>query len=295
MSKIKERIDDADFLIANGKHESALALILIAIDGSAKKVFPEGYPSIDAEAENIAKLKGLDKPKALKTKPMKNQERYTRFLGVRLRSLLGMVLPDDAYFFHQIPNFYNGEQQLEELIYKSFRCEVIHEARLPEKYNYVLKKSDGSGDFSIEMNRGEVVFSKGLIGLLREVVVSAPTNGVEFGKRHLRICPNDGLTIDDILLELSSKYDFPSQRIDVFLRVIALADLDLLNKNKKEIKSEFDLGAREYLNAGAITGISLPDMSGRPMFYSRYTGITERGLLLLDELSSLVRVVDISS
>lgn len=295
MSKIKDRIDDADLLIANGKIESALTLILIAIDGSAKKIFPEGCLSIDKEAENISKLKGLDETKVLKITEMKNKERYTRFLGVRLRSFFGMVLPDDAYFYHQIPKFDNREKQLEEIIYKIFRNAVVHDAGLPEKYNYVLEKSDGSGDFRVEINQGEVVFSKGLIGLLREVVVSAPTNGVEFGKRHLRICPKEGLTIDGILRELSSKYEFSEQRIDVFLRVIALADLDLSNKNKKELKAAFDLCVRDNLNAGAITGISLPDMSGRPMFYCRDTGLTERGLTLLDELSGLVRVVDISS
>lgn len=167
---IRKRVDDARFNISHGKYEAALALLLVAIDGSAKKVYPD-------------RIKSILNPK----KEMGNRERYTRFLGVRLREVLGFGVHENAYYEGKLIPISNSEESLEEKIYCGLRCNELHESGLPDDLRYVYLPESSSSAYSLQFTENNVVFSAGLLSLLEEVIVKAPCNGKEFGINHYRL------------------------------------------------------------------------------------------------------------
>lgn len=171
---IKKRIEDSDFLIAHGRYESALLLLLTAIDASAIKVFPEGTDSLDSP-----------KKEGKKQQKMRNGERYKRFLGVRILELLGFVMSNKAYY-EKLPNITNSESP-QSIIYKALRCNDVHEGRIPYEYHYIYSESSTSDNYSVSFSGNDVVFNRGFLTLLRNVVVEAPCNDEEFGRASLHI------------------------------------------------------------------------------------------------------------
>jgi len=169
---IKKRIEDSDFLIENGKYESALLLLLTAVDASAIKVFPKGMLS-------------LYKKNTGKIGEMGNAERYKRFLGVRVQEILGVVLSSNAYY-EDVFKFTDGDSP-QDIIYKALRCSDVHEGHIPYEYRYIYTDSSTTGEISVSFSGPDVIFDRGFLTLIRRAVVEAPCNDKEFGRESYSI------------------------------------------------------------------------------------------------------------
>lgn len=103
---IRERIEDADFLVAHGRSVGALAMIMVAIASTSRKRFPKGTPSIDDPAREMG-----------------DGEAFKAFLGGRIADLMlfrhnrGTIGPSG------ISIEWNGQpRDLACLLYKYYRC-----------------------------------------------------------------------------------------------------------------------------------------------------------------------------
>lgn len=168
---IAKRIEDSDFLIGNGRYESALLLLLTAIDASAMVVFPKGTKSL---------YEGKSKY------DMGNAERYKRFLGVRIPEILGVVLGEDAYY-RELIIIAHEKNTPQEMIYKVFRCNDVHEGHIPYEYHYIYNRESSSNNIGVSFSESDVVFDSGFLTLLREAVVGAPCNDKEFGRASYKL------------------------------------------------------------------------------------------------------------
>jgi hypothetical protein len=172
---IAKRIEDSDFLIKNGRYESALLLLLTAIDASAILVFPKGTKSL-----YDGKSKG----------DMGNAERYKRFLGVRIPEILGFVLGENAYY-KELIKLTPDKEALQEMIYKVFRCNDVHEGHIPYEYHYIYNEEGVSNNICVSFSESNILFNSGFLTLLREAVVGAPCNDKEFGRASYKFqCEN---------------------------------------------------------------------------------------------------------
>ncbi|UNK53067.1 hypothetical protein [Rahnella aceris] len=178
---IAKRIEDSDFLIGNGRYESALLLLLTAIDASAILVFPKGTKSLYA---------GKSK------EDMGVGERYKRFLGVRIPEILGVVLDDNAYY-QELIKFTPDKNTPQEMIYTALRCNDVHEGHIPYEYHYIYNEKSASDNISVSFSGSDVVFNSGFLTLLKTAVVDAPCNDKEFGRASYKLeyknhnCAND--------------------------------------------------------------------------------------------------------
>ena len=277
---IRKRIDDADFLIGYGRFEAALLLLLIAIDGSAIKIFPKGHPSIS-------------KPNS--KNGMQNWERYQRFLGVRLRQEMGFALTEEFYCIKdllQLPQFVSGQLPPERIIYEAFRNNDVHESRIPEQHHYVYSEQAISNSMGMEFSNGDVKFSSGFLTLLRNVVVNAPCNGNEFGIKHIRLYPKHAEKISEFIDKLSKDFSLSSGRIEALIKIIEATGVDMDTLTDSELAGRLTY-TMETRYPGAVTGLSFTSEESPICRWEE--GFTEYGARVCRDIVSNGRLVNISS
>lgn len=273
MGNISKRIEDARYNIAGGRYEAALCLLVTAIDGSSRKIYPEGTISIK-------------NPKC----KMGNKERYTRFAGIRIRQMFfgPDCLPDNIYYEGVLPNIINQEDQPEVIIYELFRCVDAHEAGLQDENKYVF--DDGVNEsFGMKFVDGKTRFSRGFLTLLESIVVYAISNGKEFGISHWRLQAKNGDSLIKYIEDYARHKNLQPSKMHTLMMILQDSGLECLDGD--------DLIAKSLINqaipksSGLITSLS---------HYERYDPIivdleiTDRGLLLLREISSGLQLVDIA-
>lgn len=277
---IRQRINDADFLVAHGRYEAALLLLLIAIDGSAIKVFPKDTPSIS---------------KPGKKKEMRNWERYQRFLGVRLRQEMGFDLDEKAYHIKnlsELPQFINDQDPPEKIIYETFRNNDVHESRIPEHHHYVYSEQGISNSMGMEFSNGDVRFSTGFLTLLRRVVVNAPCNGVEFGIKHIRLSPKEDMTTSDFINKLSDDYSLSPGRIEAMIKIIEATEVDINAISDVELAKALSYTLKTRYPS-AVTGLSFTSVQSPICRWDE--GFTEYGASVCRDILKKSRVVNIST
>ncbi|HGU5559262.1 TPA: hypothetical protein ACM93N_002566 [Escherichia coli] len=116
MGHILELVNDAQALIERRRYNSALVLLLTAIDASAAKIYPKG-------------CKSYLNPKDT----MRPKERFIRFLSARLSDVFGHYLPDEIHSEPVIKDIGNEGRGPAKIIYEVFRTSVIHEGGSQKK------------------------------------------------------------------------------------------------------------------------------------------------------------------
>lgn len=173
---IKYHVDIADSLITQGEYRAALTMLLIAVAASSSKMFPEGTESIDNPAVKPGKFN-----------KMGDKEKFVRFLGPRIRIMLGFASTQDDGRHSGLPHLLSSAPDPEVFIYERCRCPQIHEAGLPETVKFMPHLTESIEGISIELDgRDGITFSSGFLTLLRRAVVESPVNGKEFGIHHFR-------------------------------------------------------------------------------------------------------------
>ncbi|HBT3693375.1 TPA: hypothetical protein MHS15_04065 [Klebsiella pneumoniae] len=273
---IKKRVEDSDFLLKHGRYESAMLLLLTAIDASALKVFPVGTPPISAKKN--------------KKNEMPNWERYQRFLRVRLSQELGFMVGEDSYF-GDVPPLVKSDVPLEVLIYSMFRCKDVHESEIPKEYHYLYSEEHASDSVGLSISPEEIVFNKGFLTLLKMIVVNAPCNGKEFGISHFRTLTKSGEKIEDFLKKYSEENDMTFSGCHTLIKVLEMADKEWISKDDDELIPYFTSLVNTKFNGGMIT--SLVHIHDEP-FYIRGVGVTPKFVNAMREIYEFVQVVDIA-
>ena len=138
---VRDRIIDAQLLYANGRKEGALLSALIAVAATSRKRFPIG----------------------------------TKRDGDAFTSFLAEELPKVIRVKHFNVKFRNEMILLQDLLYKFVRCNLAHEAELPEDIKF-----EESDRLRVKVDVDCITFSDGLIDVLATVVSNAKENCSEF-------------------------------------------------------------------------------------------------------------------
>ncbi|BEC51502.1 hypothetical protein ACV16N_05805 [Escherichia coli] len=282
---IKKRISDAEFLIENQRYEAALLLLLIAIDGSAIKVFPKGTQSISHPTK---KRNG----KWVKNE-MSNSERYQRFLGVRLMQELGVALPDSTFYAQNLPQLTDWAERPETIIYKAFRNNDVHESKIPEEYHYVYSEDGVSDQFGISFASGEIKFNKGFLTMLKNVVVRAECNRSEFSSKFIVLTHKDGLSIEDYIAKLSDEHGITKGRIAILVRLMNYLDEEAYTLSNGDLRLLLNSLIEEHLNGSNLTGLcSATAIIDKPPLCTREDWMTNDGVEFIRTIKSELNLTE---
>lgn len=272
---IRKRIEDANFNICHERYEAALALLLIAVDGSARKVYPKG-------------TKSLENPK----REMGNKERYTRFLGIRLRQLMGIEIDDEAYFKGVLMKFVEGAESPEDTIYTNFRCNELHESGLPDHLTYAYDSKGVNNQFSLEFHNGEVHFSSGFLRLLESAVVGAPCNGDEFAINHYRLIPTGGEDLQSFIDRFSHRYSISPGRVRILRNLIQFIGPEAGCMNDEKLSFSLTEMLDTKMVGGARTGLCMT-MTVEPICLQN-GGFTRFGVEIVRDMLSNANLVNLT-
>lgn len=140
---INDKIIDAQLLYANGRKEGALLSILVAVAATSRKRYPSGTKT--------------------------DHKAFTDFLAEEMPKVT------------RIQNFNvkyrNKMVSIQELFYKYVRCNLTHEAELPDDIRF-----ETSDQLFVNVDDDCITFSDRLIDVLATVVCNAEENSNEFGE-----------------------------------------------------------------------------------------------------------------
>lgn len=287
---IKQQIDDAIFLYQNRRYQGCLSVLMLAIGASSKKVFPGDRN--DGRA-------------------------FKNFLGSRIASVLwGRRLGDGVGTSGVMVNFREKTHLIEHVLYKYYRCALIHEGELPADVVFApevgMPNSDDNGSFTIRSGP-DIVLDYGWLELLIKCVTNAECNGSEFGIKHLRELPVEGRNIEEVIDEIAMRHDTPLGRVCIMKDAIyhlrehdaaLLSDVQLIAAFKECVESG-------SLNAGSIAGLtrksayrgskertlSFQDSvkTSQAGFCSRDGTLTTLGVMLLRDVAANFKIHDVGS
>ncbi|WP_223533461.1 hypothetical protein [Pseudomonas sp. GL-RE-20] len=273
---IKQHVSDARFLIESGRFLGALTVLTVAVAGSSKKVFPRGTKS----RENPQKI-------------MSDGEAFKLFLGARIRRILNNVHKDPEFGESGFSVVWPTETKtIESILYHHYRCELVHEAKLPQGIEFVKERADASSFSNNGVSVGLRAFEKGIVldygwlDVLEKAVVEAPCNGEEFGIKHYKLVANVGVDEVKFVSEIIAKYNASQARVNTFKNSVRLLSHDsILSSNDNELIGLFLARVR----AGEISGVArlasrgLADTEGR---------LQPSGLAMLRDIAGAYSLVE---
>lgn len=173
---IRTRVEDAMILYAIGRPEAALLCALVAISATAKRRRPRGTPSVQHPG-----------------KQMRDREAFEAFVKEEMPRICRVVNCNVQY---------RGQlHALEHIFYKWLRCELAHDAALPQDIAFEPDPSPGTTRLQVRPD-GVLVLSYGWLDGLADAVIHAPENADQFGsppKPPIPIpLPRIGLTIGHV-------------------------------------------------------------------------------------------------
>lgn len=273
---IKQHVSDARFLIESGRFLGALTVLTVAVAGSSRKVFPPG-------------TKSLANPK----EKMKDGEAFKLFLGGRIRRIINNAHENPEYGESGFSIKWPTETKtIESILYHHYRCELIHEAKLPQGIEFV-KENAGGASFSnngvsvgINVSGKGIVLNYGWLDVLEKAVVEAPCNGDEFEIRHYKLVANHGVDEVAFANDIIVKYNASQARINIFKNSVRLLSHEsILNSTDIELVGLF----LSRVETGEISGVSLLGSRGLSDAKGR---LQPSGLAMLREIARAYSLVD---
>lgn len=198
---ILSQIEDAKFLRDNGRHLGSLSTLMLAIAASAKRVYPSNTQSIRTP---LNRKGGREK--------MRDGESFELFLGRELKRIIHDPIDPPATDSSSFSLLYNGQQTtVEHILYKFYRCALVHEGQLQDDIKFVERRLSGMGGL-IVMNapnpdnhyvspdyvasiglddQGAVIMTYGWLDILMQAVTEASINADIFGLHIPYLLPID--------------------------------------------------------------------------------------------------------
>ncbi len=140
---IKERIKDADILFKIGRKEGALLLVLVTIAATSRKRYPETKIKSDGQA-------------------------FKKFVSEEMSKYAPGWKEDSKV---QI-KFRGRPLWMPHELYKYVRCNLAHEAELPE---FVSFKGEKGFNVTV-LNNEQLIISDAIFHYLKKIVIEAPEN-----------------------------------------------------------------------------------------------------------------------
>jgi hypothetical protein len=271
---IHQQVADATFLAQKGCHEGALTNLMLAVAASARKCFPKGTKSLEKPAE-----------------PMGDREAFTLFLGGRIRKLLFGDYGGPEYGTSGISVDFKGHQyDIAYVLYKFYRCELVHEGELPEDVEFIARPGSaspsantGNSGLSVSISSGnKMVLDHGWIDLLIAAVIHARCNGAEFGIQHSDLVAKANIDATAFEQATVAKYEITPGRFHILKHAVRLISPGAVDASDDvQLSGRFaELVHSGQINGGAVNGLrsrGLTDQAGR---------LQPKGIAVLREIAS---------
>lgn len=277
---IHQQVEDAAFLAQNGRHLGALTILMLAVAASSRRTFPKG-------------TKSLEKPRD----PMSDREAFTQFLGGRIRRVLFGNYGSQEFGNSGISVGFKGKQyDIAFILYKFYRCELVHEGELPEDVEFSTSEN-GHGlslsqkGLSVSISAGEkMVLDYGWIDLLSKAVAQARCNGSEFGISHFELIPSGTTTEKEIEADFVARYDITPGRFKILREVVRLVSPSEVQTSDD---SKLNIHFLNLLRTGQISGSAVTGLASRDL--ATYEGsLRPRGVSALREIAAAYAFVPAS-
>jgi hypothetical protein len=260
---IKLHVDGAAVLLQNGLETPAFTLAMVTAAATARKINPEGTPS---------KIPG-------NKKTMGDKECFVEFLDSVISSALfgSPVVVSDA----------DKETKLSEIIYKQYRCMLVHEASqpVPLSINSSPEKSFGFG-----FEGGTLKLDTGWIYLILEHVANHPENGPEFGIPHFMIKYPDGVSKQELVRSTMKIFgDDARYPFNLITKIIFHCNIDLsLIHDELELDRTVATTVKNHFNMGMVGAIKSDNILDDKL------NLTEYGRLITLHLATQIKRVPYS-
>lgn len=149
---IRRRLEDAHFLLANGRADGSLLSACTAISATSRKRYPD-------------------------RKAMGDREAFTKFLGEEMRVVTaGAVINFNVVCPGADTNKYaGGMMPLQDVLYEFVRCMLAHEGRIGENVEFA-----DTDAISVEVKDERLILGGEVLRRLLIVPEYAPENAAEF-------------------------------------------------------------------------------------------------------------------
>ena len=255
---IRQQVDDALALAAGSRHEGALAMLLIAIGGSARKLYPS--------------------PK------FNDSDAFQWFLAERLGRILRGEPNDARTKESRITVPYRGRQiDLALLLYKHLRCELVHESSLPNDVIFKPANQATPQGVSIGVDEnGCVVLDHGWLHILARVVSEADSNAADFGRQAFGLTPKAGIDSEVYKAETLKKFGIDAHRYDLLKVGAKVIGPDaVLASNDNELRERY----LRVVKSDAVHSVAVRVLA-RKGFADNTGALTSLGLLVIRHIAA---------
>jgi hypothetical protein len=268
---IKIQVDDAVFLMKNERYLGALTNLMLAVAASSRKTYPK------------KETKSFKFP----NDTMRDNEAFKVFVSSSIRKMLFGDYSDAKSENTGISvNFREKQYDLSEILYKFYRCELVHEGGLPTDVLFSPPNNDHSGlSFSISRDNNSFVLDHNLLNILLEIVINARCNKNIFNVKNNDIFPVDEYSDEQISESLVNKYDITPGRFSILKEAVRHITPELIKDYKNaELLAEFSkLVSSGVINGSAITGLASYQLS------NYQGGLEVKGINIIREIADLYR------
>ncbi|CAI1583297.1 Uncharacterised protein [Serratia marcescens] len=278
---IKELADDALYLKNNGKYNSALSLMCLAIAGSSRLMYPSGTKSVSNKNDS-----------------MRDNEAFKICLNIMLsKVVLGCrdeipQSPDITRF-----DFRGKESSLSAVLYEHYRCNLIHEASLPSYIHFVEEIEESKVNLTLNnctfgTYRDEAYLSYEWIDFLYDGLALLFCNASEFGVEHYDLVLRDGSDKKSFIDQICSKFDVSFGRVEYFMHYLNIDknyERDFNKVTSQQISAEFE----ELVREGVFTGVHRTPFRSQGIIDLEHQ-FTEKGMNLIKEMSGKFNKVKIA-
>lgn len=264
---VKTLVEDASFLQKNGRPLGALTILMLAIAGSSRKVFPKGI------------AKSIKHPKDY----MRDEECFCLFLGGRLNKIIGGDLGgSDAAECNILLNFKEKDITLAEILYKYYRNGLIHQAELPKEVAFTPIKKAGANNHGATISLGDtLVLDHGWIDILIEVVIKAKCNYEIFNTYQPELIANQGVIPEEHLAMTVEKFNitpicYKLLRHGLGFILDSYGSKEAVPDMSESFSRLFDGEKLRVAGISALHGFGLTDMRGK---------LTLKGILVINSIN----------
>jgi len=171
---------------------------------------------------------------------------------------------------------------LEHILYKLYRCELVHEADLPDDVEFV---DDGRQE--IGLTTGDLLKLKGnWVGVLLNIVTDAPENEGIFHAGEIRRTLTAKTSEEDVLKIVRDKYGISPQRL-MYLKWL----IEVTGDQQRTPEQLGELVLRRF-GGSAILGLSRTRLP-HELSLAEHPGVfTPLGIQVLDEIQSMYNVTE---
>lgn len=271
---IKIQVDDSIFLIKNQRYLGALTNLMLAVAASSRKAFPKGVtPSVKFPNDQ-----------------MRDGEAFKIFLSSSIREMLfGDYGESNSESTGICVSFRGQSYDLADILYKFYRCELVHEGELPEDVKFVPPPNDSGGvSLSISHDETSFILDYNLLNILIEAVVKAKCNRELFNIEVKDMAPKGEESDAQISEAIVEKHGITPGRFNICKEVVRNVGPEAINQmNDLDLTNEFSV----LVSTGAINGSAITGLASHQL--SSYEGVLQsKGIEIIRDVAGFYKATD---